>query len=171
MAFRKETKYIVLHCSATRPSQDIDANTIDNWHRARGFFKIGYHYFITRDGQRQLGRGPDEMGAHAKGYNNNSISICLAGGVEEDDYKKAENNFTPQQFTELDKLLEELVTVYPYAHIIGHNQISIKECPSFNVQTYLHGKSFSEKGDDIGINASPTISPITTEEEKKTKDI
>ena len=170
MALRKQTKYIVLHCSATRPSQDIDANTIDNWHRARGFFSIGYHYFIDRSGVREIGRQQDEVGAHAKGYNAISVSICLAGGVAEDDHKKAENNFTKAQFTELDKLLEELVTVYPYAHIIGHNQISIKECPSFNVQTYLHGKSFSEKGDDLGIKASPTIS-TTTEEEKKIKDV
>jgi N-acetylmuramoyl-L-alanine amidase len=170
MAFRKETKYIVIHCSATRPSQDIDANTIDNWHRARGFFSIGYHYFIDRRGKRELGRGPDEVGAHAKGYNHISIGICLAGGVSETDHTKAENNFTEQQFTELDKLLEELVTVYPYAHIIGHNQISIKDCPSFDVQSYLHGKTFSEKGDDIGIKASPTISS-TTEEEKKIKEV
>lgn len=170
MANRKETKYIIIHCSATRPSQDIDANTIDNWHRARGFFKIGYNYFIDRSGKREIGRDRDEVGAHAKGYNSTSVGICLAGGVKEDDHKKAENNFTEAQFTELDKLLEELVTVYPYAHIIGHNQISIKECPSFNVQSYLQGKSFSEKGDDIGMNASPTPS-LTTDEEKKIKEV
>ena len=33
---RPETKYIVIHCSQTRPSQDIGAKDIDRWHRVRG---------------------------------------------------------------------------------------------------------------------------------------
>ena len=32
---REETKYIVVHCSQTRPSQDIGAKDIDRWHRER----------------------------------------------------------------------------------------------------------------------------------------
>ena len=38
---RYDTKFIVVHCSATRPSQDIGAKEIDRWHRERGFMKIG----------------------------------------------------------------------------------------------------------------------------------
>ena len=34
---RSKTEYIVIHCTATRPSQDIDVRTIDRWHRERGF--------------------------------------------------------------------------------------------------------------------------------------
>ena len=40
---RKKTDYIFIHCSATKPSMDVDAKEIDRWHRARGFLKIGYH--------------------------------------------------------------------------------------------------------------------------------
>ena len=47
---RKATDYIVIHCSATRPSQDIDAKEIDRWHRSRGWLKIGYHKVLKRDG-------------------------------------------------------------------------------------------------------------------------
>ena len=36
---RPETKYIVIHCSQTRPSQDIGAKDIDRWHRERGWLK------------------------------------------------------------------------------------------------------------------------------------
>ena len=39
---REETKYIVIHCSQTRPSQKIGAKEIDRWHRERGWLKIGY---------------------------------------------------------------------------------------------------------------------------------
>ena len=37
---------IIIHCSATRAGQDITAADIDCWHRARGFWSIGYHYVI-----------------------------------------------------------------------------------------------------------------------------
>ena len=35
---------IIIHCSATRAEQDITAADIESWHRARGFWTIGYHY-------------------------------------------------------------------------------------------------------------------------------
>ena len=34
---------IIIHCSATRAEQDITAADIESWHRARGFWTIGYH--------------------------------------------------------------------------------------------------------------------------------
>ena len=34
---------IIIHCSATRAEQDITADDIESWHRARGFWTIGYH--------------------------------------------------------------------------------------------------------------------------------
>ena len=36
---RKATDYIVIHCSATRPSQDIDAKEIDRWHQSKRLVK------------------------------------------------------------------------------------------------------------------------------------
>ena len=38
---REETKYIVIHCSQTRPSmKDVDAKWIDRLHRGNGWLKI-----------------------------------------------------------------------------------------------------------------------------------
>ena len=45
---RKETKYIIIHCSATKPSMDIGFEEIDKWHRAKGWFGCGYHKIIRR---------------------------------------------------------------------------------------------------------------------------
>jgi len=140
---RKKTDYIVLHCSATRPSQDIDAKEIDRWHRARGWLKIGYHFVITREGKQEIGRELNEIGAHAKGYNHKSVGICLVGGVTEDDHTKSENNFTPAQWETLDVTLRVLTDRFPKATIIGHNEISNKDCPSFDVQEFLKNKSYS----------------------------
>ena len=62
---RLATKYIVIHCSQTRPSQNIGAKDIDRWHRERGWLKIGYHKVIKRDGTVEQGREDDAIGAHS----------------------------------------------------------------------------------------------------------
>ena len=143
---RNKTDFLILHCAATKPSMDIDIKEIDSWHRKRGFFSCGYHFVITRNGTVQIGRKLDEVGGHAKGFNHRSIGICLVGGVSEDDYTVSENNFTKEQWVELELLLDELLRLFPQAKVIGHNQISQKDCPSFDVQAYLKDKSFKESG-------------------------
>ena len=143
---RKLTEFLIVHCAATKPSMDIDIKEIDSWHRKRGFFSVGYHFVLKRDGTRQIGRSLDEVGGHAKGFNHRSIGICLVGGVKEEDHTIAENNFTNEQWVELEKLIVELLRTFPSAKVIGHNQISKKDCPSFDVQTYLKDKSFKESG-------------------------
>ena len=85
---REETKYIVIHCSQTRPSQrDVDARTIDRWHRERGWLKIGYGGVILRDGAYEQGREDNEVQAHVKGYNHTSFGLCLVGGALEENWK------------------------------------------------------------------------------------
>src|SRR5690625_2478479 len=109
MAERQQTTHIVAHCSASPPSQDIGVKEIDRWHRARGFFEVGYHAVIRRDGTLELGRDWDDIGAHARegGFNRTSIGVCLVGGVSEKPQahvpgnpwngSNAEDNFTKEQ--------------------------------------------------------------------------
>jgi N-acetylmuramoyl-L-alanine amidase len=131
-----QVRYIVVHCSASKPTQKVDAAVIDRWHRQRGFRKIGYHYVINRDGVVELGRMLDEAGAHAYGFNDCSVGICLVGGINA--AGKAENNFTPAQFEELKAKLEELLVKFPKAQIVGHRDLPgvKKDCPSFDVRTW-----------------------------------
>lgn len=114
---------------------DIGAAEIERWHRARGFFGIGYHYVIRRNGQLEKGRPLEKAGAHAEGYNANSIGICLVGGI--DDKGKPQNNFTDAQWTELKRLVSELTEKYGALKIIGHNEVAHKACPSFSVPKWL----------------------------------
>lgn len=144
MALRKSTDYIAIHCSATRPSQNIGVEDIRKWHKAKGWSDVGYHYVITRKGQVQKGRAEKAVGAHVEGYNSRSIGICLVGGVSEADFTKPENNFLPTQFVMLRALLDELLKRYPGAVIQGHRDFPNvhKACPSFDVKEWLsgHGK-------------------------------
>ena len=139
MAKRKETKYIAIHCSATGADMDIGAKEIDRWHRQKGFFSIGYHYVIRRDGTLELGRDEGDIGAHVQGYNASSIGICMVGGVNADDFSKAENNFTEEQFRRLRDLLLDLTVRYPDAEVLGHRDFPdvAKACPSFDVRKWL----------------------------------
>jgi N-acetylmuramoyl-L-alanine amidase len=137
---RKTTDFIVVHCAATKPSMDIGVREIDRWHRARGWLMVGYHFVIKRDGTVEIGRKLNQSGAHAKGYNDKSIGICLVGGVTEDDASVPENNFTPEQFDALHVLVENTLLAFPDAKVIGHNEISSKACPSFDVQAWLRGE-------------------------------
>lgn len=136
---REETKYIVIHCSQTRPSQSyVDARTIDRWHRERGWLKIGYGGVILRDGAYEQGREDNEVQAHVKGYNHTSFGLCLVGGAKEEDWKLPEDNFTAEQWETLKKQLTRLVKLYPDAQIVGHRDLDPnKFCPSFDVRDYL----------------------------------
>jgi N-acetylmuramoyl-L-alanine amidase len=132
---RSSTEYLVVHCSATKPSMDIGLREIKRWHvDDNGWRDVGYHYIIRRNGEVELGRSNRDTGAHAAGYNHKSISLCMVGGMAEDN--SAENNFTAQQWTALLDLVKQIKVDYPEANVIGHNEISEKECPSFDVQQW-----------------------------------
>ncbi len=134
---RKDTKYIIIHCTATKPSMDIGLEEVDKWHRARGFLSCGYHKIIRRDGTVEQGRADDEVGAHCRGRNHDSISVSMVGGVTEENVEIWEDNFTSPQWTTLKKLITDLHNKYPEAEICGHYKFSdTKKCPSFDVEEW-----------------------------------
>lgn len=137
---RKTTDGIVVHCSATKPSQDIGVKDISQWHRAKGWIGCGYHFVIRRDGTIEEGRPVNAVGAHVEGHNSTTIGICLAGGVRESWQKGmpgdgAEDNFTPSQKAALAKLIHQLRATYTNTTVKGHRDYPgvRKSCPCFNV--------------------------------------
>jgi N-acetylmuramoyl-L-alanine amidase len=143
----RDVDLLVVHCSATRESQDIGVEDIRRWHKQRGFLDVGYHYVIRRDGTRETGRPESVPGAHARGWNHRSIGICLAGGVMPNG-KTPEDNFTVAQWDELKALLLELRTRYPGADIVGHGDLPgvNKACPSFDVAAWCDTHGLDPQG-------------------------
>lgn len=136
----RQINMVIVHCSATKASMNIGAEEIRKWHtdpkpKGNGWSDIGYHYVIRRNGEIDHGRDEQVVGAHCEGHNQNSLGVCLVGGI--DDAGKAENNFTPEQFKTLENLLRSIQTDYPGVTIYGHREFSKKECPSFDVQNWL----------------------------------
>lgn len=142
---------IILHCSATTPSMDIGAEEIRRWHvNGNGWSDIGYHGVIRRDGTLESGRPMDQIGAHAKGHNVNSIGICLVGGIcggaacehEHETFASGqkgtpENNYTPAQWNALERAVRDLLQKFPKATVHGHNEFAAKACPCFDVRAWF----------------------------------
>lgn len=134
---RAATDLIVVHCSATPPSMDIGAEEIDRWHRERGFRGIGYHAVIRRSGLIEPGRPLGAMGAHARGFNDVSVGVCLVGGLGED-RRTPSPSFTGRQFAALDRLVAALGKAFPHARLLGHRDLPNvdKACPCFDVSLW-----------------------------------
>lgn len=131
---------IIIHCAATKPSMDIGVDEIRGWHvNERGWSDIGYHYVIRKDGTIEKGRDVNRAGAHARGHNASSIGICLVGGLSDDN--KAVNDFNHDQMSTLRKLVGELSHKHKINDIIGHNEVSSKTCPNFDVKKWWNDET------------------------------
>ena len=134
MSKRKQTDFIVIHSTGTPPKMDVNLSTVDSWHRKRGWVRIGYHYFINKNGTIETGRNPHEVGAHAKGYNGKSVSVCLAGGV--DDNNNPDPYFSSQQWEALFCLVNTLTFMFRDAKVVGHGELVGSNCPGFSVKKW-----------------------------------
>lgn len=133
---------IVVHCSASDKAFDDSLHRINLLHTGNrktpikwgkydthcfGWSDTGYHYVITKDGKIHPARPESKPGAHAKGFNQSSLAICLTGDKE----------FSEEQFESLRKLvIQELIPKHELSiiDVIGHNELNkAKTCPNFNV--------------------------------------
>lgn len=126
----RQISMVILHCSASS-NANVDIDEVRRWHvQGRGWRDVGYHYFLTTDGEVQVGRSEDTVGSHCVGHNANSIGICLNGLIDED--------FTEAQFEALEELLRELHGRYPLATLHGHQEFnSGKTCPVFDYSEFV----------------------------------
>lgn len=124
---------IVIHCSDSEHGNVIRVN---DWHNARGWHGVGYHFVITngkdcndeylesKDGQIESGRPLKIIGSHARGMNTYSIGICLIGT----------NKYTDKQRDSLKRLVKELQEKFEISDedVIGHREIEgvSKSCPT-----------------------------------------
>ncbi|WP_286262960.1 N-acetylmuramoyl-L-alanine amidase [Thalassotalea atypica] len=120
-----DIKYLVIHTAAYQ-GRNCDADTIDEWHRNKGWNGIGYHYVILNDkhdskpdGKIEKGRDDSVNGAHAYGINQMSLGICCIGHGDHED-------FTPAQYENLYLLLAKLCHKYQVStdNIIGHRELN-----------------------------------------------
>lgn len=121
---RKINRHIV-HCS---DSLYGDVRDIRRWHLNRGWDDVGYHFIIRQDGEIEVGRTMEVIGAHAKGYNATSIGTCLIG----------KETFTERQMESLFRIHDMLVSIFGEIELIGHYEVNEnKTCPNFKPREAL----------------------------------
>ena len=123
---------ILVHCTATPEGREVTVAQVTQWHKARGFRTIGYHYLIGLDGRVHEGRPVAEVGAHCTGQNGRSIGVCYVGGIDRNTLKPKDTR-TPAQRRSLRALVARLQKEYPGATVHGHREFAAKACPCFDI--------------------------------------
>ena len=124
--------YIIIHCSATRETQDYTPEQLKRDHLARGFLDVGYHFYIRKDGTVTQHRRLNEVGAHWRPFHRCSIGVCYEGGLDAN--SKPKDTRTLKQRASLAGLLLQLHQQFPKAVIRGHNEMpgaTTKSCPCY----------------------------------------
>lgn len=157
MSYLRRIDSLIIHCAATPNGRWTSTLDIDYWHQQAGFQRqprtdearkwnpslsaIGYHWVIYTNGGLATGRHESEPGAHARGHNANSLSICLIGT----------DKFTPLQWDQLAQQTQHLCRRHgiPIQHasaetywrgICGHRDTGAnKTCPGFDVAAWIEG--------------------------------
>jgi len=133
---------VIIHCS---DSSYGDVELFRQWHLDNGWDDIGYNWVITngvfknrsrykkeRDGLLQVGRDIRYLGAHAKGYNESHLGICLTGRW----------HFTWAQFAtlfhQLRRIKEEYMPDLRVDDILGHYEVDTKgkTCPNIDMDSF-----------------------------------
>lgn len=139
---RLSTNTIVIHNTGNPTDDDLGVERINQAHQDyNGWAAIGYHFVIRKDGTIEKGRPEWAIGAHAIGYNSDSIGICVSG------------NFmigtpTSAQIESLAMLLANLCADYDIPidrdHILGHRELNSTDCPGdnlYNIMQMVVGKA------------------------------
>ena len=129
---KRNINEIIVHCSATKEGTNYTTAQIKQWHLARGFSDIGYHYVIYLDGSVHNGRDVNISGAHCEGHNSHSIGVCYVGGLDKSG--KPKDTRTEQQKKAMLELIAKLKVLYPKATVHGHREYANKACPCFDAK-------------------------------------
>lgn len=131
---RETTNRIVIHHTGNPVDDDLSAEQINASHQAQGWAGIGYHFVIRKDGTIELGRPYWAIGAHAYGFNSNSIGIHVCGNFD-----IAEP--TKEQLDALPMLIADICDAYGFIAgagiVVGHRDLMATACPGNNLYKQL----------------------------------
>lgn len=129
-------EYLVIHCTDTPDGREVSRKDIEKWHiEERGWSRVGYSDMIHLDGtlENLIDWNQDgnvdtwEVSNGARGYNGKSRHVVYVGGGNNVDTR------TSEQYITLKDYVRFMVQRYPWIKVIGHCDISTKNCPSFDV--------------------------------------
>lgn len=151
-----QLKRLVIHCTDTPEGRKVTSDDIRHWHTSpvskggRGWQQVGYTDMFHLDGtvERLVANNEDanvdpwEITNGAKGYNSTSRHIVYVGGRDATS-KTPKDTRTEAQCEAMKQYVLDFHRRHPDVEIVGHNALSAKACPSFDVPAWLR---------EIGIN-------------------
>ncbi|TGZ51232.1 Uncharacterized protein DBV15_03183 [Temnothorax longispinosus] len=124
--------YVVVHHGGTdtycydQESCSAIVRAYQNFHiDDHNWCDIGYSFLIGEDGNIYEGRGWDGVGAHAPGYNTQSIGICVIGNFT----GRLPNAAALKALNDLIACGVSLGKIKNNYNVIGHRQAKATECP------------------------------------------
>lgn len=150
-------KFLIIHCTATPEGRNVFPDEIRRWHTdpvekgGRGWKQVGYSDMIMLNGvlvnlvpynDDDL-VDPWEITNGATGTNHQSRHVVYVGGT--DKQMRTKDTRTAAQLATLKNYVRTMITKYPGIKVAGHNQFAKKDCPSFDVPTWLKSIGVSEQ--------------------------
>lgn len=136
----------MIHCTATPEGRDYQKQQVMSWFHNRGWRNPGYREITHLNGSIDVLQNYDrdgfidsnEITNGARGWNSDTIHKSYIGGVE---IKKGrlvpKDTRTNDQFESLFIQVKSELLYNPEIKILGHNQVSSKACPCFDVPEWL----------------------------------
>jgi len=130
----RQIKELIIHCTDSCDSLDIGFTEINSWHKDRGWLSpsgisCGYHFIVRRSGTIEAGRPAEEMGAHVRGHNRESLGIVWVGRT----------NPSSNQLLALLALTRGLMETFDVDvdKVLGHCELySGKTCPNLDMNKF-----------------------------------
>ena len=154
----KQLKYLVIHCTATPEGRAVSKQDIIHWHTSpkhlggRGWNRPGYSDLIYLDGsliniqsfnQDNLVNSW-EITNGAKGFNTISRHVAYVGGLDKSG-KHPKDTRTTHQLHTMETYIRYTLRRNPDLVIAGHNQLTRKACPGFDVPKWLRSIGIDNK--------------------------
>ena len=105
-----------------------DIESLHKMHFDKGWWGIGYHYYIRRDGSAYRGRPEEFVGSHAgskNDYNEHSLGLCFEGRFEQEPP-------TAEQIKTGQLLTADIESRHPIKYKKGHKDVTATACPGKN---------------------------------------
>ncbi len=128
---KRRVDRVFLHCSASDDpilKGPKLVTTVREWHLARGFSDVGYHFLIDKAGAVLDGRSLEKTPAAQKGHNTGTIAIMVHGL----------SDFPEPMLAACADLCRQINAAYSgRISFHGHCEVSAKSCPVYDYKELL----------------------------------
>ena len=169
----KPVKIILHHTGGTNANPLADtshhtAQIVEDWHLAKGWLGIGYHFYIEKDGTVFLGRPQHVQGAHTIGQNSRSIGVAMAGNFDATLPTKAQEVAFKALYLELNEAHGEEFPVEPHRRYANKSCYGRKLSADYGQE--LADRAMEQMGPEIDDDSDEAIEYLEKENERLKKE-